>query len=480
MKTTAVCLLSCLLAISAVSAQDFGQPIEREDYWNDAIFAEGFRDSYLPLPISDPKVADSEVDLVRDLLELIKVQPAAAAKSLQSQLKRDSSPALIFILGSLYLQSGEPDKAKVAYLEAIKRYPDYRRAHKNISIIYFQEKNFAKSIEHMTKAVSLGDQEAGNFGRLGFAYLQTEDYTAAESAYRNAMLMDPSVKDYKIGLAQALLSQGKNEQVIALMNSLLEKEPENEQLWLLQVNAYVALERYLDAAVNLEVIKAMEKANLENVEQLGKIYLLLEMYDQALIAYQSLLNGVAENKSTVITAADLFIKTRNWNNAAELINGIEDAFNLSNDEELQLLNMQAKIARAEGNEDRGAEILDKVIARNPNDGDALLELADYYANKASDLLDQVSELEKAEKPEQAESVRMEAISMTERAELKLDQAKKLDAYERRALIKHGQLLAGQRRYNDALPYLRRALEMQDEQRLERYLSRIEDAALRES
>ena len=125
-----------------------------------------------------------------------------------------------------------------------------------------------------------------------------------------------------------------------------------------------------------------------------------------------------------------------------------ETLNLSPDQDLELLNQEAKIARAQGDGDTAVKTLNKIIERDALNGEAIIELANYYVDM--DMLP-------------------EAIN-------RYEQAAKIGEYERDALIAHGQTLVRETRYSEALPLLKRALLLESEPNLEDYIARVERAA----
>ena len=117
-------------------------------------------------------------------------------------------------------------------------------------------------------------------------------------------------------------------------------------------------------------------------------------------------------------------------------------------QELQLLNLQAKIARVQDDDEAAVQLLTQIVERDALNGDAIIELANYYA--------ETGDMAKA----------------TNRYE----QAEKIDAFEREALIAHAQTLVRNGDYRKAVPLLRRALQIKADGNLEDYADRVERAA----
>ena len=107
-----------------------------------------------------------------------------------------------------------------------------------------------------------------------------------------------------------------------------------------------------------------------------------------------------------------------------------------------------KIARANGEDALAAELLAKIIERDLLNGEAIIELAKYYADQ-----DQLAE-----------------------AVTRFEQAAKIREFERPALIAHAQTLVNNKRYNEALPLLYRALRLESDRNLKDYTDRVERAS----
>jgi tetratricopeptide (TPR) repeat protein len=153
---------------------------------------------------------------------------------------------------------------------------------------------------------------------------------------------------------------------------------------------------------------------------------------------------------TAQRAADLLIRTRSFAEAEEILASIDRRYGakLTNDEQLEVLTLKAKAARGRGREEEAAGILESIVRRDGTRGGALLELAAYH---------------------QAQGDLERAIFLVERAE-------NLEAFEYPALLRHAQMMVGEREYARAAELLRRAIQVKREPRVERFLARVEDAA----
>ncbi|MGZ0709316.1 tetratricopeptide repeat protein [Coraliomargarita sp. W4R53] len=417
--------------------------------WDDADFVKSFTASYGVLSPYEPEVTDAERDVLRRLLNVIKSDPRAAIIELEQEIETKSSAAFDFILANLYFQEGDLNNAAQAYRKALRKYPNFRRAHKNLGLVLVQDGKLSAAIPALSKALELGDVDGRSYGLLGYSYLTEQLYYPAEAAYRQAILMQPKVRDWKLGLARCLVETENFKGAIALFDTLIKQEPDNADFWLLQANAYIGLNNNSAAAQNLEVVRRMSKADSRSLTMLGDIYMNQSHPELALSAYLSALKQSGVNSQALMRSAKLFTQTGNFAEAKALIAQIrEQVSQLSEANQLSLMTLEAKIARSEGDEDAAFTILKQIVERDVLNGDALIELGNYYAEHDD----------------------------FERAVNRYEQAQMINDFERPALIAHAQALIRKKNYQEALLRLNRALELKADRYLADYVERIERAA----
>lgn len=424
------------------------------EFWNDEAFVKDFLGSYGFLAGYEPTISEEEKEALRSLIDLIKVSPSAAIRELEPQIKSSSSAAFDFILANLYFQEGELDEAEEFYLKAVKKHPDFRRAYKNLGLVQVQKGDFDEAIPTISKAMELGEVDGRAYGLLGYGYLTQERYFPAEAAYRQAILMQPEVKDWKVGLARTLLESSRYTEAASLFQTLLQDEPDNADFWLLQSNAYLGQDQPLQAAKNIEVARRMGAADLQTLTLLGDIYMNDESPDLALDAYlEAAEEAGPDDTKSLIRAAELLTRSVNYPQAKTMIAAVRDKqTELGEQDEMQLLTLEAKIARAEGDDEKAVATLNRIVEQDSLNGEALIELANYYADQGD----------------------------MAKATNRFEQAQKIEKFERQALVAHAQALVRDGQYEDAVPLLRRALQIKPDQNLEDYLSRVERAARNQS
>lgn len=474
MRAILICLLIPILAPPAWA----DRIIPPRNLFRDPQFVKDFVGSYGFVSEVEPKVSAEESRVLvklselfdagkfgeaeQELVRFIKETEAPADPETQAQ---EISPAMVFVLGNLYFSAGRTEEARRAFLEALRRFPKFRRAHVNLGYLYVSKEEFDKATSHFQEAVSLGEGNPRVYGLLGYTYLLKKKPLAAENAYRQAYLLDPASRDWKLGLAQALMQQEKMAEASAMLGTLIDEYPEDRELWLQQTNALLAQERKMDAAVNLEVLRMKGLASEGELNLLGNLYMDQGEPQLALNAYLA-----AMDKSESLNFERSLKSARVLNDygfpekAASFLERIRAKGGSSLDEKQQVEVdlLEAKIAGSAGDSARVGEILVGLVKRDPMNGPVLLELGRHYDSLA--------------KNEEDEAAR-EKLLIEARTQLQL--AAGIDETAYGANLALGQLLVRERKYIEAMPPLDKALELKASDSLKNYVSRVRRAADRD-
>ncbi len=461
-----------MLLVTALSAQ---QIIPPSNLFRDPKFVRDFVGSYGFLSDVEPKVSAEEqiaLTAVRDLFEKSKFKEAEAQLAAfiqetehptdRKKVATEISPAMIFVMGNLYFQAGRNDDARRSFLEAISKFPRFRRAHTNLAYLYVSQNKTDEALPILQKAIELGENSARIYGLLGYCHLLKKDAVAAENAYRQAYLLDSSSRDWKLGLSQALMTQEKYTEGSNLIGTLIDANPNDKQLWLQQTNAYLAMERKDDAIVNLEVLRLKGIADEANLNLLGNLYMDQNEPQLALLAYQA-----AIEKSKTLDVARTVKSARILNDygfpdqADEFITSIRTKLGdkILPADLTSILLVEVRISQSLGQKERTSTLLNKLVELNPADGEVLLELARH-----KDLLSR----------DETDESKREALVVEARTSYQLAARVEKVAYASNLAL--GQMLVRERRYSDALINLQAALNLKKSETLEQYVSRVRRAA----
>lgn len=419
--------------------------------WDDARFQQEFMGSYGVNAEIEPRVTAVERDQMEKIMSILSEEDDMdkAMNQLLKVTKEASSALFDFTLGNLYFQQDRLSEALACYDRAVAKYPSFRRAYKNAGLIHVRTGDFEKALPFLTKTIELGGNTSTAYGLLGFAYAATENHLCAESAYRMAILLDPATLDWQLGLARSLFKQQKFGDAVSLCDTLIKKQPDNADFWLLQANAYLGLKQPMRAAENYEYVAALGKATVQSTTMLADIYVNESRWDMAADAYLAAYtldpSGTPER---MLRAAKILAGRGALDQGSRLLDQLDQNKSaLSKADLVELLKLQSRVAVAHGAGEEVVQILEQVVEVDPLDGEALILLGQHYGRSAP-----------------------------EKAIFYYERAAGIDQYEAEAKLRHGQLLVGQSRYQDALPLLRRAYELKPRDDIQDYVKQVERIA----
>jgi tetratricopeptide (TPR) repeat protein len=300
--------------------------------------------------------------------------------------------------------------------------------------------------------IELGGADAYSYGLLGYCHSQKQDYQPAEAAYRNALLLQPTNVEWRLGLTRSVFKQGKFEDAASLLDVLIQTFPDKSDFWMLQAHTYLGMKQPQKAAVNLEALDAIGKASVDSLFTLGDIYLAESLPDLALHAYvRAIAKDPAQGPGRAIRSAEGLASRGGTDQARTLVGRLKESAgdSMGDGDKRKLLKLEARLSMAGGGGDEAtARVLEEVIELDPLDGEALMLLGQYH-NKGG-------------RPDQA-------ILFFERAA-------KIDAFAANAKVKMAQVYVAQARFAEALPLLRDAQAIRPREDVARYIEQVERAS----
>lgn len=427
-------------------------PAEHElaSIWNDPDFARRLVGSYGFASDAEPRMTPEEQVTYREkVVPLLRDDPKKALPVLQGMVKPGASAVFDFTLGNIYFQNEDLTNAIKHFEGALAKFPDYRRAQKNLAFAMVRQGRYNEAIQPLTRTISLGGADGKVFGLLGFAYMNQNRFASAEAAYSQAMVFEPENLDLKLGLVKCSVGAGNFDRALALLDELLKQYPTKENLWTLQANIYIQKEQPAKATISFEILRRLGKATPQNLYLLGDLYLSQECRELALSAYvEAMEKDGGQNPAKALRAAQILVGRNAYDEARAMFPKIRGGGNLAGADELKLLKLESKVAMATGAGSEAIKVLEQIIERNPLDGEALLLSGDYYAKN----------------------------DQREKADSRFDSASKLQGFEADAFLKRAQLLVQSQKYAQALELLHKAQKLKPRDNVQRYLDKVEQLA----
>jgi len=446
-------ILAAVYTPCPVYASDSHEDVLRS-LWRDETFRRQFLGTYGVQAEVEPRVTTLEQAELEKVAAMLAQQGGLerARVYLTPLVKPASSAMFDFTLGSICFQQEQLAAAAQWYAKAVAKFPSFLRAHKNLGVVRVRLGDYERAIESLTRAVELGARDGTTFGLLGYALLMTEQSSSAETAYREAIMLQPTVLDWKMGLARCLFKLRKYEEAAALCGELIARQPDRAELWLLQANAFLGMKDTIRAAENYEYLDLRGLATPQSLNALGDIYVTEGLMDLAADAYLRAIEKDADPAPhRILQKVEILVARAAYTAAERLIQRLkalpEDRF--SSEERKRQLKLEARIAAGRGLANSEAvRILEEIVKLDPLDGEALILLGQQYAAAGN--------LEKA-------------IFMFERAA-------GISQHEAEASLRHAQCLVRAGRYQQAVPLLKRTQELRPREDVARYLEQVERAA----
>lgn len=413
-------------------------------YWRDPAFLKAFNGSYRIEARIEPAVTTEQRGLLVRIQGLMADDKRDEAIALLrgSELTRNSA-ALTFNLANLLLESGEIEEAVKSYQSAIRAYPSFRRAHRNLGLAQVRLEQWAEARTHLKEALRLGDAEGLTYGLLGYCHLADEEHASALQAYRMARLTEPEVAEWSAGIAQCLQQLGQRREALALLDEVIRKRPLEPSYAVLQANIHLELEQPDQAVKSLELPQRLGLLDPNATLLLAELHLRAGRLPQATrIMGLAFVDGQTQpSEASLLRLLEVALARQEWDLCKSLMDRLPEE---GGGRALRLA--QARYLIASGHDaESGAELLRTLTKEDPTDGQALLALANHLLAGGQ--------------PAAAELLYQRAATDEEWA---------FEAYS--SLTR---LHAGLARYGRALEALDTALTIQQDEALERYRGALE-------
>jgi len=429
-----------------------------KDYWQDEAFLKSFNGSYRINARIEPSVTSEERGLLVSIQAMMAAgeREAALAKLTASELIK-SSAAIAFNAGNIEFELGNLENAQNHYLAALKIFPSFRRAHRNLGFVFVRQDDWQKAIPPLEQAISLGDQDAATFGQLAYGRMHHEQYASALQAFRLAQLTQPKVIAWKAGTAQCLQHLQRHQEALALLDEVIAAHPAEASYYLLQASIFLSMERPDDAIANLELLRRAGEGKLdaENHLLLANLHLRAGSSDLARPLMMAALRMEPKASfSAVINVLEFATKTRDWSLARDFAHEVQKTYPDVVDAELKhkQYRLSALIDLDSGdNPSRGAKALEELIKRDPLDAQSLILLARYRAGE----------------------------KRYQEAEMLLEQAKRIEGHEYVSHVELAKIDVASKRYRDAIAELDKALKIRPSDAIRDYrdaVARLASAA----
>jgi arylsulfatase A-like enzyme/Tfp pilus assembly protein PilF len=114
----------------------------------------------------------------------------------------------MYELGSI--ESRTDREAAIAdYRKALAIQNNFAPLHRELGLLYFQDKRYADALTHLSKAAELGVEDAELFNFLGVSYMRTGSAQKAIESYHRALARNPNLAEAHLNLGYAYQTIGQ-------------------------------------------------------------------------------------------------------------------------------------------------------------------------------------------------------------------------------------------------------------------------------
>lgn len=395
----------------------------------------------------EPVLTEYDTKVLAAIQPVIEKSRADAILSLEKYVDDKTNARFDLILANLLLEQQKMEPAIVLLQRAIKKFANFRAAHKNLAMAYLQTRRYPSALEHLSKAVQLGEADGAVMGLIGQCHLALENGPEAETAFRYAAFLQPTVVDWKRGAIASLIKQRRFPEAIGYLDAMIARDPDNREFLVQQAQLYSANEEHLKAAEVLEVLALDGRANGDDLLQLGDLYLHSALPRLAVRAYEQAAQK-SDKFDRMVKAAEVMAGSNALTEAGELTTVLRGRFKEAAGVKVELkkriLKVDAKIAAARKSDDESIRILREITETDPLDGDAWLLLGKAHQDKKD----------------------------AERAIFAYERAAALEASKPDANLRLAQIYAARQDYTKAIQLIEEAQRLKPRDNVARYLDQL--------
>lgn len=363
-----------------------------------------------------------------------------------------TSAALLFLIGHIYLALENYQAAETAFLGALVPMPDYVRVHESLGFLYLRNKQFDRAQVHMARAAQLGMHSAQLFGGLGYLNFQLGHFWGAASAYQEATVMEPDNQLWNKGLLYSLIQTYQSQAAMSLVEQMLEQDPDDETLWLYRSRTALQAGEQEVALSSLETAIRLGDDSVANLQVCATLHMQIGSIGRAVALLQA---GFAQGLDFVFLEQGMgwLEQQGEWEYLEQVVSAVrENRAELDPLQNSRLLVREAKLALHGGDEAFARRALQEAVELDPGNGLGLMTLAELH-HQARDY---------------------------HRAELLFQRASAYDLYRANALISLAQVAVDQDNFKRALQILRDVMrEFPDRIELRRNIETLENLVLLE-
>jgi predicted Zn-dependent protease len=178
------------------------------------------------------------------------------------------SAAAYLLAARMFLRREYVPVARESALKALALDPQLPMAHVLLGEIALAGEHLDDAIAEFEKERAQNPLEASSYDRLGDAYTRAGDYTRAQQALQQALLLEPNSTGPYILLGKVLLKRQDGVNAAMYLERAAKMDPNNSMTHSLLGQAYRLLGRTVDASRQTELAERLQSANQPKLQDI--------------------------------------------------------------------------------------------------------------------------------------------------------------------------------------------------------------------
>ena len=211
----------------------------------------------------------------------------------------------------------------------------------------------------------------------GCTFMMRGDYPNAEAKFRQVLKLDPSNHAAMYNIARLAVEQRKFNEAIDFGKDAIKRDPQNIWYYKVTAEAYEGKGDFANSvAIQEQVVKRFPD-KLEERLKLAELYLRNQRFEDAVTQLDIIEDQIGPNEETLLEKLKLYVRTDQNQQAVEVTRQLIRL----NPANLRYYELQYETYMQLGQEVPAIQTLDQLMAQDPNNSFALLNLAEVYKKK---------------------------------------------------------------------------------------------------
>lgn len=262
--------------------------------------------------------ANNEVNFWLGYLYFQKNDFISAQKTIEEFLKVNNNIKAWNLLGLIYQNMKQFEKAKEAYQTAISLNPKYLDSQFNLGVLLTENNFFDEAIEIFTLINEENSEDCEPYFLLGYCYQQKKNYNLAIHFYSTSQSLNCNKAELYANCANIFCEISQFDKAIEYINDGLNLYPENEDLLIALAFYYEKTSDFQNQESVLLKLTESGTANYIPFFRLANLYKTIWQLDKAELYYKKALSLSPENEDVLLNYGVLCHALGNFENAVEL------------------------------------------------------------------------------------------------------------------------------------------------------------------